>query len=407
MTPFVLFPESLKNFLFDRGLLVPEPTVGAALSDSDAMRLAIQEAYRGLGMTSPNPLVGCVILDSQNKFICKGYHAKWGEGHAEANALKQLSHEQIRNCRMFVTLEPCAHEGKTPSCAKAIAKLPVKEVIYGLVDPNPQVSGQGAKILRDAGIRATLYSEIKGAKPLQMELEEVCEHFLFNFTHKKPFVSLKVATSLDGQMALSTGESKWITDETSREIGHLYRAAHDAVMVGSGTVFHDNPSLNIRHPQVQKRGKVIILDSQARLMARALDLQISKVHQPGDVLFVISDRLPMQSNPWGAGVLQAPMGPRGFNLQILLTKLWDLGIRSIFVEGGAQLLSSFIAEKAAQRLYLFQAPLILGAKSGKAWSEQVMIGSMQERISLKNHQVIALKNDILFNAILSQTGDLS
>lgn len=377
------------------------------LSDSEAMKLAIQEAYRGLGTTSPNPLVGCVILDSKNQFISKGHHAKWGEAHAEVNALKNLSHEQIRNCRLFVTLEPCAHEGKTPSCAKAIAKLPVKEVVYGLVDPNPQVSGQGAKILRDAGIRATLYADIRNAKSLQAELEEVCEHFLYNFTRKKPFVSLKVAASFDGQMALKTGESQWITDEVSREVGHLYRAAHDAVMVGSGTVLQDNPSLNIRHPQIQKRGKILILDSQGKLLAKALELKISQVHQPGDVLFVVSDQAQNLINPWGAGVLQIPNGPFGLNLQILLTKLWDLGIRSIYVEGGARLLSSFISERAAQRLYLFQAPLILGAKSGKAWSEQVMIGSMTERFPLKNHHVIALKNDVLISAQFPAEGDLT
>lgn len=401
MKPFVFFPDKLKPRLLQQGLLLPDPQLGEPISDQQAMRLAIQEAYLGLGFTSPNPLVGCVILDSQNRFLSKGYHARVGEAHAEVCALLGLSNEKLKGARIFVTLEPCAHEGRTPSCARAIAKLPVKEVIFGLIDPNPQVAGQGAKILRDAGIRTSLFLENKKDLEIQNCLEEVCEHFLWNQIQKKVFVSLKMASSLDGQLALKTGESKWITDSTSRELVHVLRAAHEGLLVGAGTVLADNPSLDIRHASFQKRNKLIILDPQGGLVARAGELNIAKGHLPQDVVFVLSDSVSDGKNPWGAQILRIPMEKGQLNLKILLTKLWEMGIQSIFVEGGAQVLSSFVSAGVANRLYLFQAPMILGAKGGKAWSEQVSIARMEEKISVKNIQYIALDQDVLITGKLS------
>lgn len=400
MTPFVFFPDKLKANLIQRGLLLAEPLVGDVQSDQQAMKLAIQEAYRGLGFTSPNPLVGCVILDGKNQFLAKGFHARIGQGHAEVQALQGLSHEKLKGARIFVTLEPCAHEGRTPSCARAIAKLPVKEVIFGLIDPNPLVAGLGAKILRDAGIRTTVFSELKKDLEMQNSLLEVCEHFLWNQLQKKVFVSLKIASSLDGQLALKNGESKWITDEASREIAHVLRAAHEGLLVGAGTILADNPSLNIRHPLFQKRNRLIILDSRGALLARAAELKLGQTQPPEEVIFVLSDQTGEIPNPWGAQVLRIPSEGNQLNLKILLTKLWDLGVKSLLVEGGAQVLSSFISEGVANRLYLFQAPLILGAKGGKAWTEQVSIWSMKEKIPLHQIQYIPLDQDQLITGKL-------
>ncbi len=398
MIPFVFFPEKLQPQLISQGLLLSEPQIKQPLSDEQAMRLAIQQAYKGLGFVSPNPLVGCVILDSQNRFISKGHHARYGEGHAEVNALRGLSHEELEGAKVFVTLEPCAHQGKTPSCAKALAQLPVGKVIYGLEDPNPLVSGQGAEILKQAGIETQIYPG------LHEELKQVCEHFLWNFQQKKVFVSLKVASSLDGQLALASGESKWITDDVSRELSHVLRAAHDAILVGSNTVLTDDPSLNIRVERFNKKKlKVLILDTEALCLAKADELKIAKTHDPADVYFVISDLISNPPNPWGAQILRLPaLGPgKGLDLNQLLTGLWSLGVRSLFVEGGAHVLSSFISEKKAQRLYLFQAPLILGAKGGKAWTEKVIITSMDQKISLKNSKFIPLQQDQLVTGLLN------
>lgn len=367
MLPYVFFPEKIKSRLLEQGFMLEEPQRLQHMTDVMAMRLAIQEAYKGLGHVSPNPLVGCVILDSHNRFIASGYHARVGEAHAEINAIKKLSTEDLRDARVFVTLEPCAHEGRTGSCAKALAALPVKEVIYGLQDPNPLVSGKGAEIIKAAGISCSLFSGLK------TELEQVCEHFLKNFKQELPFVSLKVASSWDGQMGLKNGESKWITDETSREIAHLLRASHDAILIGANTLRIDRPSLDVRHPAFKnKKIKVIVLDSKGELEKDFASLSIAKAHSKEDVIF-----------------------DRGGDLKKLLTNLYSRGIKSVLVEGGAQVLSSFINEMAADRLYLFQAPMILGAKAGKSWSEQVNIPSMAQKMELTKPQFVGLESDTL------------
>lgn len=372
MLPYVFFPDSVKSSLLEQGIFLPEPKKNQAMTDLMAMRLAIQEAYKGLGYVSPNPLVGCVILDSQNRFLASGYHARIGEAHAEMNALKKLNPEDLKGARVFVTLEPCAHEGRTGSCAKALSALPVKEIIYGLQDPNPLVSGKGAEIIRAAGIQCTLFSGLK------FELEQVCEHFLKNFRDKMPFVSLKVASSWDGQMGLKNGESKWITNETSRQIAHLLRASHDAILVGANTVRIDQPSLNIRHPAFEnKKNKVIVLDSKRQLEKDFSNLSLSKIHSREDLIF-----------------------DQGRDLKKLLTNLYSQGIKSILVEGGAQVLSSFLNEMAGDRLYLFQAPMICGAKGGKSWSEQVNITSMSQRMAITSPQYVGLEGDILMTGKL-------
>jgi diaminohydroxyphosphoribosylaminopyrimidine deaminase/5-amino-6-(5-phosphoribosylamino)uracil reductase len=372
------------------------------LSDDEAMSLAIAEASKGAGFVSPNPQVGCVILGRDGRLLATGYHEIYGGPHAEVEALKGLNSEDVRDARMFVTLEPCAHEGKTPSCAKAIALLPLKQVIYGLVDPNPLVAGQGAQIIRAAGISATEYQG-----PLKEELEQVCEHFLVNFRENRPFVSLKVASSLDGQMALSSGESKWITGEESREQAHYLRAIHEAVLVGQGTLETDNPSLDIRHPQFPgKRNKVIILLGSNISNLRPSDLNILKTHTEDEVFFLqktgLSDggefyqRLIISPS----GALGIPPQPEFYDHKFMRRDTKSKLVASILVEGGARVLSSFINELGADRLYLFQAPILLGAKGGKAWTEGVKIDSMGERISVGNSKLQRFGSDLLLTGKL-------
>jgi diaminohydroxyphosphoribosylaminopyrimidine deaminase/5-amino-6-(5-phosphoribosylamino)uracil reductase len=398
MLPSLYFPSSVtEKWRTQKWSLFHEPQKGQQLDRPQAMRLAVQEAYRGLGRVSPNPLVGCVVLDSQYRFLAKGYHAKYGGPHAEINAIKDLSPEELKGAHVFVTLEPCAHQGQTPSCARTLATLPLAEVVYGLVDPNPLVSGKGAQILREAGVSATLFAEscptasAETLAQIQQDLEEVCEHFLYNFREKKVFVSLKVASSLDGQMALKTGESQWITDDQSREVAHLLRAAHDAVLVGRGTVMQDNPRLTIRHPQFPgMEKKVIVLDSQGEILANAKSYNLFNEHDPENLIFFVDPQLVSRLKGAPATVLPAPQKINEF-----LTEFWNLGLRSVFIEGGAAVLSSFLSERAFQRLYVFQAPLILGAKGGKAWSETVKIDSISGGIRLKNLKALPLNNDVL------------
>jgi diaminohydroxyphosphoribosylaminopyrimidine deaminase/5-amino-6-(5-phosphoribosylamino)uracil reductase len=263
----------------EKVIALPAPERGVKFTPFQAMQLAIDEAAKGLPFVSPNPAVGCVVLDADGGFLSSGYHQKYGEAHAEVNAVKGLSETDLQQAQVYVTLEPCAHQGKTPSCARMLAKHPLQRVVYGLRDPNPLVSGKGAQILREAGIDCMLFHECAGPG-LEAELEEVCEAFLWNQRHNRLFVSLKVAASLDGKIALASGESKWITGAASREFAHWLRASHDATLIGVGTLLRDDPALDIRHPEIQKTNQVVVLDSQAQGLRRSDELKMIKTHRP-------------------------------------------------------------------------------------------------------------------------------
>ena len=332
------------------------------MSPREAMFLAIEEGKKGAGFVSPNPLVGCVILDRDFNLIGKGYHARVGEGHAEVEAMRSLKDQRaLEGAHFYVTLEPCAHEGRTPSCAKTLAKLPIAGVTYGLKDPNPLVSGQGAEILRAAGKSVTLFTE------LQDELEELCEIFLLNMREKRSFVALKAGVSLDGKMAFADGTSKWITGEESREFVQYLRGCYDAVLAGVGTLLADDPRLNSRHPLfAARRQRVVVLDPQGRSFSKLAGMNLLKVRAPEDV-FVVTET--EEKPPIGVQVLRIPRVSREFQLNQVLERLKDNGIHSLFVEGGAFAYSAFMNQKMADRLYLFIAPKVIG--EGLNWTSGV------------------------------------
>lgn len=334
------------------------------MSYEQAMGLAIHVAKAGAPYVSPNPLVGCTILDSDNKLISMGYHQKYGEAHAEINAIKGLSADQLANTKVFVTLEPCAHEGKTGSCAKKLIQFKIKKLIFGLVDPNPQVSGQGAEILRAAGIEAEEYQG-----PLKADLEDLCEVFLKNFREKKTFVAMKVASSLDGQIALSTGESQWITTAESREYVHELRSWYDAVLVGSNTIEVDNPSLNIRHPSIQKETKLIILDPESKLSGKKFKFQ--DIHKSENI-HILNFK----------------------DLQSVMNQLWALNIKSVFIEGGAYTYSSFLKAGLVDRLHLFINTSVIGAGNGLSWTKDFGIEALGDKKSLKNVKIRTFGSDL-------------
>ena len=394
---------------------IKPPARGSILSDEQAMDLALRLAHNGAGFVSPNPLVGCVILDEKSRYLESGFHAIYGQDHAEAMALnklqKEFSPEQLADrlggARVFVTLEPCSHEGKTPSCARALAKWKLAEVHYGLVDPNPLVSGQGALILERAGIHTVLWPSHHREK-----LETTCEHFLFNLKHKKSFVSLKVASSLDGIMALRSGESQWITGSESRNYGQFLRGCHDGLLVGAKTVLLDNPRLTLRHPRFQNRPKalkLLIMDPQGSLLTRP-DLRIFSSHSAENIMILVKPELARHDMKQAQLVsLPGTMEPHGSwipNLNETLINLHSLGIYSILVEGGAQTISSFISAGEAQRLYLFQAPVIIGAGSGLAWSDQVKMKSLAEKISLRGVERLNFGDDQLITGLFVNNGTL-
>lgn len=386
----------------------PHPSVGTVLYAGEAMRLAISEAYKGAARVSPNPLVGAVVVDSQGNFLAAGHHEFYGGPHAEVNALKNLSAKQLKDATVYVTLEPCAHQGKTPSCAKMMAALPLKKVIFGLIDPNPQVAGQGAEILKQAGIEAEVFGEqhSKSFAEIREDLEQVCEAFLWNFRQKKVFVALKMASSLDGQVALRSGESQWITGPESREYVHYLRACYDAILVGKGTVEFDNPSLNIRHPEIIKKNKVVVIDGEAELLSRYSELKLSEVHDSKEVFWCVSEQALEEVQK---KLTQIPTPPQivyvqtnidgNLNLENLLAQLYNYGIRSVMVEGGAMTASSFIDCGLVNRLYMFQAPIIMGSGGSRSWTESVRVSSMKEKIHVKNPRYQTFGEDFMITGI--------
>jgi len=370
------------------------------MSPQQAMKSAIQEAYKGATRVSPNPLVGAVVLDANGNFLASGYHEFYGGPHAEVNALKNLTTEQLRGATVYVTLEPCAHEGKTPSCAKMMAKLPLRKVVFGLVDPNPLVAGQGADIIRAAGIETENFSDTY--PEMKMELEEVCEAFLWNFREKKVFVSLKIAQSLDGQVGLLTGESKWITNEKSREYAHYLRACHDATLVGRGTVQQDNPALNIRHSAIQKANRVVVIDPRGTLLQEASQLQLTRIHPPENLLWCVSAKENSALDLPFAKILKIQETTDGsLDLRDLLQNLWNQGLRSVMIEGGPQTATRFLKSGLVNRLYVFTAPTVIGAEGGRSWTEGIGISEMRERLVLKNPQTMSFGADIMTTGRLS------
>lgn len=382
----------------------PIPQRGVPLTEEQAMRLAISEAYKGATRVSPNPLVGAVVLNNKMQFLASGYHEYFGGPHAEVNALRGLSEDELKGAYVFVTLEPCAHEGKTPSCAKMMAKLPLKKVIFGLIDPNPLVAGQGAEILRQAGIEAEVFSsqdEVVDTE-IKAKLDEVCEVFLWNFRHKKVFVALKMASSLDGQIALDSGESQWITGPDSREHVHYLRACYDAVLVGKGTVQIDNPSLNIRHSTINKKNKIVVIDGNGELLDNFSELKIAKNHESQNIFWCVSSEKKaqlemlvsqLQLKPTLVFIKSAPDGK--LDLHDLLDQLYLHGIRSVMIEGGAFTAGTFVSYHLVNRLYLFQASIIMGSGGSRSWTEAVKIFSMTEKIKVKNPKYLTFQNDLM------------
>ncbi len=352
----------------------------------EAISLAIQEAQKGSSFVSPNPLVGCVIVSAENKILASGFHAKYGEAHAEIDAIKKLNPEQLKGATVYVTLEPCAHQGKTPSCARTLALRPIKKVIYGLQDPNPLVCGQGADILRQAGIEAVEYQG-----PLKNDLEDLCEIFIKNFTQKKIFVAMKVASSLDGQIALKSGESRWISGPESRIKVHELRSNYDALVVGRNTIEVDNPELNIRHATIEKKNKLIILDPQSILLKKIKEGQnfrFLQVHDFENIFFAVNE-------------VQAQFKSQQiqFNqLYDLHEKLWSLNMKSVFIEGGAATYSSYIQQNQIDRLHLFLAPSIIGSVNGLSWTQNFKIQQLTQKMTLSRIKTQSFGQDIYLTA---------
>lgn len=354
--------------------------------DEKYMRLAMQLAGNAIGRTSPNPLVGAVIV-KDNRVVGCGWHRKAGTPHAEVHALNQAG-ELAQGADVYVTLEPCAHYGKTPPCAKALVKAKVKNVYGGLLDVNPKVAGKGFKILEDAGIHVEYGF-------LQDELRKQNEVFFKWIEHKKPFVVLKAAMTLDGKIATATGQSKWITNETSRAYGYKLRDIYDGIMVGINTVIEDNPMLTAR-VDGGKNPIRIVVDSSLRIDINANVVQ----DKSAKTIIATTDKadkdkiLKLQAQDVDVIVVDKDENDK-VDIEKLLDILGQQNICSILVEGGATLSGSFVARKLVDKVYFFIAPKIVGGKEAKTPVAGTGILNLQEALALKDIQIEKLEEDIL------------
>lgn len=354
--------------------------------DEKYMRLAMQLAGNAIGRTSPNPLVGAVIV-KDNRVVGCGWHRKAGTPHAEVHALNQAG-ELAQGADVYVTLEPCAHYGKTPPCAKALVEAKVKNVYGGLLDVNPKVAGKGFKILEDAGIHVEYGF-------LQDELRKQNEVFFKWIEHKKPFVVLKAAMTLDGKIATATGQSKWITNETSRAYGYKLRDIYDGIMVGINTVIEDNPMLTAR-VDGGKNPIRIVVDSSLKIDINANVVQ----DKSAKTIIATTDKadkdkfLKLQAQDVDVIVVDKDENDK-VDIEKLLDILGQQNICSILVEGGATLSGSFVAKKLVDKVYFFIAPKIIGGKEAKTPVAGTGILNLQEALTLKDIQIEKLEEDIL------------
>lgn len=354
--------------------------------DEKYMRLAMQLAGNAIGRTSPNPLVGAVIV-KDNRVVGCGWHRKAGTPHAEVHALNQAG-ELAQGADVYVTLEPCAHYGKTPPCAKALVEAKVKNVYGGLLDVNPKVAGKGFKILEDAGIHVEYGF-------LQDELRKQNEVFFKWIEHKKPFIVLKAAMTLDGKIATATGQSKWITNETSRAYGYKLRDIYDGIMVGINTVIEDNPMLTAR-VDGGKNPIRIVVDSSLKIDINANVVQ----DKSAKTIVATTDKadkdkiLKLQAQDVDVIVVDKDENDK-VDIEKLLDILGQQNICSILVEGGATLNGSFVAKKLVDKVYFFIAPKIIGGKEAKTPVAGTGILNLQEALTLKDIQFEKLEEDIL------------
>ena len=324
------------------------------MADESYIQLTIEIAKKGEGSVSPNPLVGCVII-KDNRIIGAGYHQKFGEDHAEINAINS-SAESLEGSTLYVILEPCSHFGKTPPCVDRIIKEKIKRVVIGTLDINPLVSGNGVRALKKAGI------EVK-VGILEKECIELNKFFFKFITNKLPYVTLKAAQTLDGMIADKNNYSEWISSSESRKYVHWLRARYDAVLIGSETARIDNPKLTVRMVEGRNPYRVV-LDSSLKLKS---DLNLFKINSDNKTIVITSEKNKSklkkinQLEKLGVKILFVKLDAQGrMQLKSVLKEIVKLQISSILVEGGSKIYSSFLKQKLFDDIFLFVSPKILG-----------------------------------------------
>lgn len=356
-----------------------------SMEDIRFMQRALELASQGEGAVEPNPMVGCVIVRN-GTIVCEGFHRSFGGPHAEIEAI-QSTKTLLDGATLYVTLEPCCHEGKTPPCTEAIIRAGIKRVVVAMRDPFHKVNGGGIEQLKATGIDVSVGC-------LEKEARELNAPYLMRVTRKRPWIHAKWAMTLDGKIATQTGSSQWISSESSREVVHQLRGRMDAIMVGSRTANCDDPLLTAR-PSGSKTPVRIVFDSKISLSptsqlaqtAKEIPVFISAGPNPNE-----ENLLKLQS--LGCRIFLSEEESCGERLRDLLAHLAEKGITNLLVEGGGTLLGALFDMNVIDEYHIFIAPKIVGGKSAVTPIGGEGVSLMSEAISLKNPEIRHIDNDV-------------
>ncbi len=347
--------------------------------------MTLKLAEKGRSTTSPNPMVGCIIV-KRGKIIGRGYHKKAGTDHSEIIALKQAG-KKAKNATMYVNLEPCSHWGKTPPCTEKIFEAGIREVVISIPDPNPLVDG--FKELKFRGIKAKIGI-------LEREAKKLNESYIKYMRSKRPFTTLKVAMTLDGRIATSTGDSKYITGTQARKYVHSVRHNSDAVLVGANTVKRDNPQLNSRLIGGNDPLKVIV-DSKLKQ-----NITGNIMNDPSKVIVATTDNAPKKTietlKKKGVSIITTKPKNGLVDMKSLMRTLASMGIMNLLVEGGAEVNSTILKEKLVDKMIIFTAPKIIGM--GKGAIGNLGITKINKAINLKESSMTQIGKDVMVEGYL-------
>lgn len=344
--------------------------------DQATMQLALNLAQQGRYCVQPNPMVGCIITNPDNKVVAQGYHQDYGKAHAEVNALANFQTNKPQTHKLFVTLEPCCHQGKTPPCVNAIINSGIKTVFIAMLDPNPKVSGKGVKLLKQAGIKVSIGL-------CKQEAQALNKPFIKAMQTGLPFVVCKIAMSLDGKTAMANGQSKWITSPASRDDAQTLRLASDAILTGSGTVLADNPRLTVRLSECSRPPIRIVLDTQNKI--------------PADFNIFSNDATTHHHTRHNTDL----NSDNKIALEPLLRQYHQDGINHILLEAGNTLVGAMLEQHLIDEFVFYTAPLLLGNTAKSAITMPIDNLSDAAKLEIINTQMIGKDLKITAKTILN------
>ncbi|MEY3579840.1 MAG: bifunctional diaminohydroxyphosphoribosylaminopyrimidine [Pseudomonadota bacterium] len=356
-------------------------------NDIEGMRRALKQAAKSLFIATPNPRVGCVIVQN-GEILAEGHTHAPGEAHAEADALRNAAAagKQVRGATVYVTLEPCSHQGRTPPCADALIAAGIKRVVIATLDSNPLVAGGGVTRLQQAGIEV-----VTGV--LEVEAREINIGFFSRMERGRPWVRMKIASSLDGGTALLNGSSQWITSEAAREDGHVWRAQSCAILTGIGTVDQDDPQMNVRAIATTRQPKRIVIDSKLQINPDAKIL-----HGGGTWIFAVSAKREQIARLQDAGneVILLPDTHGKVDLAELMRELGRREINELHLEAGFKLNGSLLKSGCIDELLIYLAPSLLGQSMGMANLPTLI--DLADRLQFSFHEVKQIGKDLRLRA---------